>query len=105
MLWIVSPDDPVILAQSSPHKENAMNNLSINENYLVDKEGRQIGVLLTMQEYRILINRLKELESYKAARDEINIVDQLLSESKGEIPVENMPTFKRRQGPGGTVVV
>jgi len=38
-----------------------MNNLPINEKYLVDKEGLQVGVLLTVQEYRMLINRLKEL--------------------------------------------
>ncbi len=54
-----------------------MNNLSMNEKYLVDKEGHRIGVILTMQEFRSLVNRLEELESFKAAREEINIVDQL----------------------------
>jgi len=29
-----------------------MNNLSLNEKYLVDKEGHRIGVILTMQEFR-----------------------------------------------------
>lgn len=82
-----------------------MNNLPINEKYLVDKEGHQVGVLLTVQEYRMLTNRLKELESFKSAREEINIVDQLLAESKETKPLDNMPTFSRRQGPGGTVVV
>jgi hypothetical protein len=82
-----------------------MNNLPINEKYLVDKEGHQVDVLLTVQEYRMLINRLKELESFKSAREEINIVDQLLAESKETKPLDNMPTFRRRQGPGGTVVV
>lgn len=82
-----------------------MNNLSLNEKYLVDKEGRRVGVVLSMQEYRSLINRLEELESFKAAREEINIVDQLLSERAQEPNGENVPTFKRRQGPGGMVVV
>lgn len=82
-----------------------MNNLSLNEKYLVDKDGHKVGVLLSMQEYRSLINRLEELESFKAAREEINIVDQLLSERQREAIQENVPTFKRRQGPGGMVVV
>ena len=82
-----------------------MNNLSINEKYLVDKEGRRVGVMLTMQEFRSLINRLEELESFKAAREEINIVDQLLAEADKEGAKDNLPTFKRRQGPGGMVVI
>jgi PHD/YefM family antitoxin component YafN of YafNO toxin-antitoxin module len=82
-----------------------MNHLSLNEKYLVDKEGHRVGVMLSMQEYHALINRLEELESFKAAREEINIVDQLLSEGKRESIQENVPTFKRRQGPGGMVVV
>lgn len=82
-----------------------MNNLTLNEKYLVDKEGHRVGVFLSMQEYRSLVNRLEELESFKAAREEINIVDQLLAESESEGKEENMPTFKRRQGPGGMVVV
>jgi PHD/YefM family antitoxin component YafN of YafNO toxin-antitoxin module len=82
-----------------------MNNLSLNEKYLVDKEGHRVGVVLGMQEYQSLINRLEELESFKAAREEINIVDQLISERKRETIQEDVPTFKRRQGPGGMVVV
>jgi PHD/YefM family antitoxin component YafN of YafNO toxin-antitoxin module len=82
-----------------------MNNLSMNEKYLVDKEGHRVGVFLTMQEYRSLMNRLEELESFKAAREEINIVDQLLAEANKEGDGDNLPTFKRRQGPGGMVVI
>jgi len=82
-----------------------LNNLSLNEKYLVDKEGRRVGVVLSMQEFQSLINRLEELESFKSAREEINIVDQLISERKRETIQENVPTFKRRQGPGGMVVV
>ncbi len=82
-----------------------MNNNSLNEKYLVDKDGKKIGVILSMQEYRSLINRLEELESFKAAREEINIVDQILSEAKAEQTDDNLPTFRRRQGPGGMIVV
>jgi len=82
-----------------------MSNLSLNEKYLVDKEGHRIGVILTMQEFRSLVNRLEELESFKAAREEINIVDQLLEEAREGNTQDNLPTFKRRQGPGGMIVV
>jgi PHD/YefM family antitoxin component YafN of YafNO toxin-antitoxin module len=82
-----------------------MNNLSFNEKYLVDKEGRRIGVVLSVQEYRSLMNRLEELESFKAAREEINIVDQLLAEADREGNEQQVPAFKRRQGPGGMVVI
>jgi hypothetical protein len=82
-----------------------MNNLSLNEKYLVDKDGNRVGVFLSMQEYRALLNRLEELESFKAAREEINIVDQLLAEAAADEEAENLPTFKRRQGPGGMIVV
>ena len=82
-----------------------MNNLSLNEKYLVDKDGHRVGVVLSMQEYRTLINRLEELQSFKDAREEINIVDQILAESSQTKTDENIPTFRRTQGPGGTVVV
>ncbi|HAF47712.1 MAG TPA: hypothetical protein VIM80_02970 [Brevefilum sp.] len=82
-----------------------MNNLSMNEKYLVDKEGHRVGVVLSMQEYRSLMNRLEELESFKAAREEINIVDQLLAEAEKEGSNEQLPSFKRRQGPGGMIVI
>lgn len=82
-----------------------MNNLSMNEKYLVDKEGHRVGVVLSMQEYRSLMNRLEELESFKAAREEINIVDQLLAEAEKEGANEQLPSFKRRQGPGGMIVI
>ncbi len=82
-----------------------MNNLSLNEKYLVDKDGQRIGIFLSMQEYRSLINRLEELESFRAAREEINIVDQILAEAENESGEDSFPTFKRRQGPGGMIVV
>jgi hypothetical protein len=82
-----------------------MNNLVLNEKYLVDKDGNRIGVVLSIQDYRTLINRIEELEAFKAAHEEINIVDQLLAEGSQQEKDESLPNFKRRQGPGGMVVV
>lgn len=82
-----------------------MNNLSLNEKYLVDKDGQRVGVFLSIQEYRSLINRLEELEAFKDAREEINIMDQILAEASKQNNDNDLPTFKRRQGPGGMMVV
>ena len=83
-----------------------MNILALNEKYLVDKDGRRIGVVLSMQAYhQDLIKHLEELEAYQSAREEINIVDQLLAEAKHAETEENLPTFRRRQGPGGMIVI
>lgn len=82
-----------------------MDKFPLNEKYLTDKEGQRLGVFLTMQDYRALLSRLEELENFKAAREQINIVDQILADAS-ETPVEeNVPTFKRRQGPGGMIVI
>lgn len=77
----------------------------MNEQYLVDKEGRRVGVVLSVQAYQALLNRLQELEAFQSAREEINIVDQLLAEAKQAEPEEGLPSFRRRQGPGGMVVI
>lgn len=91
---------------STTNQQNgSMNNLAIEEKYLVDNEGNKVGILLSLQDYRALITRLEELESYKAAHEEINIVDQLLSQAGEEGLDENQATFKRRQGPGGMIVI
>jgi PHD/YefM family antitoxin component YafN of YafNO toxin-antitoxin module len=82
-----------------------MSNLSLNEQYLVDKDGRRVGVVLTLQAYQKLMDRLDELEAFQSAREEINIVDQLLAEARQGEPEESLPTFRRRQGPGGMVVI
>lgn len=82
-----------------------MSKLPLNEQYLVDKDGRRVGVVLSIQAYQQLLDRLEELETFQAAREEINIVDQLLEEAKQSEPEETMPTFRRRQGPGGMVVI
>ena len=93
------------IANKNSQPIGPMNNLSLNEQYIVDKNGQRVGVLLTIKEFQSLIDRLDELESFKAAREEINIVDQILADSGREERQENLPTFKRRQGPGGMVVV
>lgn len=72
-----------------------MNNLTLNERNLVDKDGNRIGVFLSMQEYRSLLNRLEELESFKSAREEVNIVDQILASASQERRDEDVPIFKR----------
>ena len=82
-----------------------MTNFSLNEQYLVDKDGRRVGVVLTIQDYQRLLRRLEELEAYQSAREEINIVDQLLAEAKQGDTEDTMPTFRRRSGPGGMIVI
>lgn len=82
-----------------------MTNFSLNEQYLVDKDGRRVGVVLTIQDYQRLLRRLEELEAYQSAREEINIVDQLLAEAKQGDTEEILPTFRRRSGPGGMIVI
>ena len=82
-----------------------MNNFALNEQYLVDKDGRRVGVVLSMEAYQALMRRLEELEAFQSAREEINIVDQLLAEAKQGDSEESLPTFRRRQGPGGMIVI
>jgi hypothetical protein len=82
-----------------------MSEFPLNEQYLVDKDGRRVGVVLPMQAYHALLARLEELEAFKSSREEINIVDQLLAEARFEQPEESLPTFRRRQGPGGMIVI
>jgi hypothetical protein len=59
-----------------------MNNISLNEQYLVDKDGRRVGVVLTIASLSSPDETLEELEAFQSAREEINIVDQLLAEAK-----------------------
>ncbi|NLN69847.1 MAG: hypothetical protein GX142_03550 [Chloroflexi bacterium] len=82
-----------------------MKNLALNEQYLVDKDGRRVAVVLSIEAYQAMIKRLEELEAFQSAREEINIVDQLLAEAKQGEAEENLPTFRRRQGPGGMIVI
>ena len=80
-----------------------MSDLPLNEQYLVDKDGRRVGVVLPLQAYHTLLTRLEELEAFKSSREGINIVDQLLAEAKFEQPEESLPTFRRPQGPSGMI--
>jgi hypothetical protein len=82
-----------------------MSNLSLNEQYLVDKDGHRVGVVLSMPAYQSLLRRLEELEAFQSAREEINIVDQLLAEAQQGGAEESLPSFRRRQGPGGMIVI
>ncbi len=93
------------MAAAATKQTGTMSNLSLNEQYLVDKDGRRVGVVLTLQAYQKLMDRLDELEAFQSAREEINIVDQLLAEARQGEPEESLPTFRRRQGPGGMVVI
>ncbi len=81
-----------------------MAELNLKESYVVDSEGRRVGVLLSLTAYNELINRLKELEAFRAAND-VSLVDELMQEDrlrKTEIPVAN---FRPRRGPGGMIVI
>jgi hypothetical protein len=40
--------------------------LSIKERYLVDENDNRIGVLLDMEDYRIILEELEELEAIRA---------------------------------------
>jgi PHD/YefM family antitoxin component YafN of YafNO toxin-antitoxin module len=82
-----------------------MKKFGLNEQYLVDKDGRRVAVVLSIEAYQAMIKRLEELEAFQSAREEINIVDQLLAEAKQGEAEESLPTFRRRQGPGGMIVI
>ena len=82
-----------------------MNNFALNEQYLIDQDGHRISVVLSMQAFQDLMRRLEELESFQSAREEINIVDQLLAQAQQGEPEEDLPTFRRRQAPGGMIVI
>ena len=40
--------------------------LSIKERYLVDENDNRIGVVLNMEDYRLILEELEELESIRA---------------------------------------
>ena len=39
---------------------------TVNEGYVVDKDGARVGVILPIEEYRKLLEELEELESIRA---------------------------------------
>lgn len=81
----------------------AMIDLGLKESYLIDAEGKRIGVLLSISDYQKLISRLEELDAYRSAND-INIADAFLQDGT-ERSYEGMPSFRQRRGPGGMIVI
>jgi hypothetical protein len=57
-----------------------------NKTYVVDDEGKRVGVLLEMEEYRKILSELEELESFrafdaaKASKEEAIPFDQAIRE-------------------------
>ncbi len=80
-----------------------MADLGVKANYVVDADGKRLGVLLSVGDYDRLINRLTELEAYQEAND-IEIVDDLLQNST-QTPFDVLPTYRQRRGPGGMIVI
>jgi len=64
--------------------------LRLKERYLVDKDGKRIGVLLDWEDYCKLLEELEELESIraydaaKASGDEAISFEQAISEIEAE---------------------
>jgi len=80
-----------------------MADLGVKANYVVDADGKRVGVLLSVGDYDRLINRLTELEAYQEAND-IEIVDELLQDSNQK-PFDTLPVYRQRRGPGGMIVI
>ena len=62
--------DLVILNQQVPSRllpgESAMSTIPSNPQYLTDGEGRRVGVLIGLDQYRQLLDALEEIESIRA---------------------------------------
>jgi len=80
-----------------------MADLGVKANYVVDADGKRVGVLLSVGDYDRLINRLTELEAYQEAND-IEIVDELLQDN-AQKPFDALPVYRQRRGPGGMIVI
>ena len=75
----------------------------LKPNYVVDADGKRIGVLLSISDYEALNDRLKELEAYQATND-IEIVDSLLrGEENGSY--QDLSNYRQRYRPGGMIVI
>lgn len=81
-----------------------MPELNLKENYVVDAEGRRVGVLLSLSAYNELINRLKELETFRNAND-VSLVNQLPQEAVESRFDPSITNFRPRRGPGGMIVI
>lgn len=80
-----------------------MIDLGLKESYLVDTEGKRIGVLLSISDYQKLISRLEELDAFRSAND-INFIEGLIPNGP-EASFDGMPSFRQRRGPGGMIVI
>ena len=55
--------------------------LTIKERYIVDENDNRIGVLLSMEDYQLLLEELEELESIRA-------YDEAMASSEKPVPLE-----------------
>lgn len=82
-----------------------MGDLNVKESYIIDKDGQRIGVVLSLSAYSELINRLNELEAFRAAND-LDVMDSLIKDDKpSSIPTSAIPPMRQRRGPGGMIVI
>lgn len=81
-----------------------MAELNLKESYVVDAEGKKVGVLLSLSAYQELINRLRELETFRSAND-VSLVDEILSDDEERVTRIPVANFRPRRGPGGMIVI
>lgn len=79
-----------------------MNSLPYKETFLVDQEGKRVGVILSMEDYQALLKRLEELEAFRAA-NEVDVMEQITRTSN--FRDDSMPNFRRRANPGDLIVM
>lgn len=81
--------------------------LNLKESYVIDADGRRIGVLLSLSAYNELKTRLEELEAFRTAND-ISVVKEIhTAEGFGssDSSLSSIPSFRPRRGPGGMIVI
>lgn len=52
--------------------------VSMNENFVIDKEGHKIGVFLDIKSYEHLVDELEELENIRAFDEAIAVKDEVI---------------------------
>jgi PHD/YefM family antitoxin component YafN of YafNO toxin-antitoxin module len=74
--------------------------IKLKEQYLVDEKGNRVGVFLTLEDYKKLIEELEELESIraydaaKASEDEVIPFEQAIAELKENADEVRKQTWK-----------
>ncbi len=81
-----------------------MGELNIKESYIIDKDGQRIGIVLSLSAYNAMVNRLNELEAFRAAND-LDVMDALMQEDKPLSSPTALPPMRQRRGPGGMIVI